>query len=305
MEFSHEFLGGYFSNLINIRRFKSENAHTFDQVKISKVSYRVIIDKLKSINPNMDYSNLQNEMNDCNIKLQKYNFQSFFDSPDCLNARCLFPIYDSADGDLKTHKRSSSDLYQIKRTKIYTPPPVFTPRGNIIPGQTVLITISVYHPFHWIKDQDPDEAVIPHCNDSIQFHESQTLRDVKSAIKCINIDSEISGDISENPFKPFEFIMNCDLKPGLFYINNNLYIDSLCSGPTLTHANSMKKWAEDNKRPIKDVLTMDTQLLDLEVCIGQPYVYQHLGRCEHLFIFNDISFAQTNDCLGQNNYPRI
>ncbi|XP_050434927.1 snRNA-activating protein complex subunit 3-like [Adelges cooleyi] len=305
MEFSNELLGGYSSKLINIRQFKTENAYEMHPIKVSKVTERKIFAKIQSINPNADISSLQNEIKLCEAKLQKLNFQDFFDSPDSLNARCLFPIYDTATGDLQTLKKKKSDLYQTKRTRIYSPLPNFTPRGNIVPGQTVLITISVYHPFHWVSDQDPDEAVIPHCNDSIQFHETQTLRDIKQAIKCGNEDSEISGDISECPHKPFEYIKSSDLKHGLFYINNTLYVDSVHPDITLAHANTIKKWAEENGKPIEDVKTIETQLLDLEVCIGQPYIYQHLGRCEHLFIFNDISFAQTNDCLGQNNYPRI
>lgn len=99
--------------------------------------------------------------------------------------------------------------------------------------------------------------------------------------------------------------MKSDLKQSLFYINKNIYVDSLEPGTSLTHAETMKNWAQNNGYYMQDILSMDTQFLDLEVCIGEPYIYQHLGRCEHLFIFNEISFAQSNDCLGQTNYPRI
>lgn len=91
----------------------------------------------------------------------------------------------------------------------------------------------------------------------------------------------------------------------MFYINKNIYVDSLPDGKTLAHAKTMKNWAEEKGYSINNILSLDTQLLDLEVRIGEPYVYQHLGRCEHLFIFNEISFAQSNDCLGQTNYPRL
>lgn len=102
-----------------------------------------------------------------------------------------------------------------------------------------------------------------------------------------------------------EFIANSDLKHTLFYINNNIYVDSLPDAKTIAHSKNMKSWAEKTGHPIGDILSIDTNLSDLEVRIGQPYIYQHLGRCEHLFIFNEISFAQYSDCLGQNNYPRI
>lgn len=102
-----------------------------------------------------------------------------------------------------------------------------------------------------------------------------------------------------------EFIVNNDLKHGLFYINKQLYVDCLEDGSTLAHAKVMKKWAESNGHSIESISTMSTKLLELKVRIGEPYIYQHLGRCEHLFIFNEISFAQSTDCLGQSNYPRL
>lgn len=73
----------------------------------------------------------------------------------------------------------------------------------------------------------------------------------------------------------------------------------------MNHAEIMQKWAKAHSHSIEQILSIDTQLLDLEVRIGEPYIFQHLGRCEHLFIFNEINFAQTNDCLGKSNYPRI
>lgn len=203
MEFSNNFLGGYFSELINIKRFKTENAFTpQNSIKMSKINDRTILTKLSSINPDIDVSNILNEMNHCKTILEKHNFQEIFDSPDTLSARYLLPIYDNITSDLNTLKITKSDLYQTKRTKLYVPLPTFTPRGNIVPGQTLLITISLYYPFHLINDQLPDEAVIPHCKDAIQFYDTQTLRHLKHAFKCENVDSEISGDISEDPHKP-------------------------------------------------------------------------------------------------------
>lgn len=71
------------------------------------------------------------------------------------------------------------------------------------------------------------------------------------------------------------------------------------------HAKTMKSWAGHHGNNIKNILSINTQFLDLEICIGKPYVYQHLGRCEHLFIFNEINIAKPNDCLDQTNYPRV
>lgn len=100
-----------------------------------------------------------------------------------------------------------------------------------------------------------------------------------------------------------EFIEISDLKNGLFYINNNIYVDS--SLESIKYAETIKKLACNHGHTIENISSMDTQFLDLEVCIGQPYVYQHLGRCNHLFIFNEISIAKSNDWLCETKYPRI
>lgn len=203
MDFSDKLFGAYISDPINLRRFKMENPHSFHQTKLSKITNRSIIAKVQSINPNLDLSNALDDIKLFEEKLKKYNFQNLFNSPDALNARCLLPIYDTVNNDLQVLKVVKSDLYQTKRIKMYAQPPLFTPRGYIVPGQSLLITVSLYYPFHWAKDQEPDEAVIPHFNEAIQFHDAQTLRDVKQAFRCENENSEISGDISENPNKPF------------------------------------------------------------------------------------------------------
>jgi len=211
MEFSDSVLGCYISKPINLRRFKTENAYTVDQIKMSKVNDRLIIEKLKSINPDADLSNLPNDIKKWETELEKYNFQKVYDSPETLSARYLLPIYGTPTSDLQTLKVMKSDFYQTKRTKLYTSLPSFTPRGNILPGKTLLITISMYYPFHWTKYQIPDEAVIPNCKKTIQFYDTQTLQDLKHGFKCENVESEISGDISKSPHKPFgksQFVFN-------------------------------------------------------------------------------------------------
>jgi len=102
-----------------------------------------------------------------------------------------------------------------------------------------------------------------------------------------------------------EFLENIELKRPLFYINNNIYVESQPDKITKEHTAAMKKWANDNGYIFGNVLSLDTKLMDLEVRIGEPYVYQHSGRCEHLFVFNEIRFAQPNNSLGFSSYPRI
>jgi len=202
MEFSHSILGCYISKPINLKQFKTENAYTVDQIKMSKITDRIIFEKLRSINPSADLSHLPDDIKMWETELQNYNYQEVFDSPDTLSARYIFPIYGTIRSNLQTLKVMKSDFYQTKKTKLYTPLPSFTPRGNITPGQTLLITISIYYPFHWTRNQIPDEAVFPRCKKTLQFYDAQTLQDLKQGFKCENEETEISGDISKTPHKP-------------------------------------------------------------------------------------------------------
>eukprot|EP00102_Acyrthosiphon_pisum_P026285 XP_016663495.1 PREDICTED: snRNA-activating protein complex subunit 3-like [Acyrthosiphon pisum] len=283
MDSSNSILGCYIFKSINLRRFKTENANK-DQIEISDdISDQKVFEKLKSINPDIDLSTIADDVKNWDEELDKYNFQEIYDSPDLLCTSLVVPMYSPLIKN-KNHK-----FNQTKKTKLYTSLPTFSPKA--------------YHPFHEKKNQIPNETDIPCCKNTIQFYDTQTLQDLKQVFKCKNEESEISGDVSNNIHKPLEFIENSDLKHGSFYINNNIYVDS--SLVSMEYTETMKKWACDHGHTIDNILSIDTQLLDLEVCIGQPYVYQHLGRCEHLFIFNEINIAKFNDWLIQSKYPRV
>lgn len=204
MDFSDQILGAYVSQPINLRQYRTEHAiQNASRIKASKITSKTIISKMKRICPDADLSNVGKEMAHCNTLLQKFNFKSLFESPEIINSPRLLSIYKDSDSDLNTLQVVKTDIYQTKRTMLYTLPHTFSPRGNIVPGKNLLISTSLYFPFHWATDQDPDHAVIPRCRSVNQFHDNQTLYDLKSIFNCENVDSEISGDISENINKPF------------------------------------------------------------------------------------------------------
>lgn len=51
------------------------------------------------------------------------------------------------------------------------------------------------------------------------------------------------------------------------------------------------EWAKDNHfmgiGPFEHRLMEKTTFSDLEIRLGKPYVYMHLGTCEHLIVFTD------------------
>lgn len=52
---------------------------------------------------------------------------------------------------------------------------------------------------------------------------------------------------------------------------------------------------------VKDIA--DVKIIDLDLRLGQPYVYQHQGNCEHLLIFTDLRLMNGTDEQSDKEYP--
>lgn len=69
----------------------------------------------------------------------------------------------------------------------------------------------------------------------------------------------------------------------MLYIGNTFYIDK--SHPNnKDYSETIRKWGQAHKIQFGETLSMHEQTcLDIVARIGYPYVFQHLGGCEHLF----------------------
>lgn len=53
----------------------------------------------------------------------------------------------------------------------------------------------------------------------------------------------------------------------------------------------IREWAKESSRkvgPFKTARMEEAKFQDLEIRLGYPYVYLHLGYCEHLIVFSDM-----------------
>ena len=62
-----------------------------------------------------------------------------------------------------------------------------------------------------------------------------------------------------------------------------------------------RKPEQFNKCQVKDISSV--QVIDLNLRLGQPYVYQHQGSCEHLVIFTDLRLLHPSDEQRLTEYP--
>lgn len=57
------------------------------------------------------------------------------------------------------------------------------------------------------------------------------------------------------------------------------------------HHRHIMDWASDPMRsigPFGSAVMEQTRFIDLQLRLGQPYVYMHQGDCEHLIVFSDM-----------------
>lgn len=47
------------------------------------------------------------------------------------------------------------------------------------------------------------------------------------------------------------------------------------------------------------------RIIDLKLRLGQPYVFQHSGTCEHLLIFHDLRLLERTDVQDLDRYPMV
>lgn len=83
-----------------------------------------------------------------------------------------------------------------------------------------------------------------------------------------------------------------------FYMYLSLSLSLSLSFPSLYLSTSLpffvrviRDWATDGNRGIGPMTTAsmaDVSFLDLNIRLGQPYVYFHQGDCEHLIVFSDL-----------------
>uniref|UniRef100_A0A1I7UMN3 snRNA-activating protein complex subunit 3 n=1 Tax=Caenorhabditis tropicalis TaxID=1561998 RepID=A0A1I7UMN3_9PELO len=90
------------------------------------------------------------------------------------------------------------------------------------------------------------------------------------------------------------------------FINRTFYVDS-------SHPNAcdisfpIRKFMEQKEIfEETDAQVMEgVKIIDLQLRLGQPYVFQHSGNCEHLLIFHDLRLLHETDPRGIDNYPFV
>jgi len=133
---------------------------------------------------------------------------------------------------------------------------------------------------------------------------SQYLTELRDRLQC-QIDYIVPGDFSDDPNRPKEGRNRDKYPSGCFFIENTFYND-FRAGVAIDYSEPIIQWANERKlTEYKKADMAETRFIDLDIRLGQPYVYLHQGNCEHLFVFTDARLLSPDDCFDKTKYPVV
>ncbi|CAH1796287.1 unnamed protein product [Owenia fusiformis] len=138
----------------------------------------------------------------------------------------------------------------------------------------------------------------------------QCLTELRDKIRCVadlTIEKLEEGDFSDNidVSKEGEPTAQEVFPSGFFYIEGVFYND-MRKDDAKDYSKTIMDWAKDPSRgigPFTSKKMEATTFYDLDLKIGQPYVYCHQGDCEHLIVFSDLRLVHPTDCQDVRMYP--
>lgn len=177
-------------------------------------------------------------------------------------------------------------------------------------GKKAVLTVELYRP----RNNYQVVEFMSYYNrrfESLQFEleldvlSSQTLADFRKFISCPSDFATVPDEVTISSLTPT--YASEVFTSGFFFINDTFYNDLSKPEKQVDYSRVIREWAEKEGQgigPFKTALMHETQLKDLTIQLGYPYVYVHQGNCEHLFIFKDIKLFDRNKA-SEKDFPKI
>ncbi|KAL1460847.1 hypothetical protein WDU94_012787 [Cyamophila willieti] len=240
--------------------------------------------------PSIDIANLQK----CFMTNRKYQFQS----------ECIKSVFRQSTMNRKKNYvilKSKMSMFlkydQFMTGKRTNMCPLVTPISSgseISPYSETLLEVQLFNTLAPFEPWYP-----PACSQSFIVLGSQPLIELAKKIRCVNNATDVAGDVSENPDKPSSQTLKDVVTSSLFYFGNKFYID----GDT-DYSTVIKEWGQRKKVDLGETYPMKTTLFrDLTIRLNYPYLYQHLGDCEHTITFTEARLIDNSDSLDRKSFP--
>lgn len=176
---------------------------------------------------------------------------------------------------------------------------------RVEPYSDVLITVRVMSPLKY----DPLRVRVPKMDRELVFLGHNYLHEFRDMIVCTCDTIGPFLDISKDPSKDVRAADRYADKTssGLLYIGDTLYNDTRHEANG-DYSKEILAWAKQHPEvgAMKKGCMEKTQFSELKnIRLGFPYVYQHFGACEHVFMFSDIRLVAPADNRIRSDYPYL
>lgn len=272
--------------------------------KMETIPFReTMMEAMDSTLTDAEFQDLQNICSSDNLRIPNQMPQFSVESPLCSFQREECP----RDSELETHRKITARGRLHERFLKYTGIKWLDKQQikddcepDLTPGSELLVTIRLYAPFRHEVGK-PCHKVASGCQE-ISALGSTTLADLRDSFACA-ADNVICQDISSNPFQTSMPKAKDTYKSGMFYIEETFYDDMRCPS-NIEYSEEVLEWAKKRNMNLGHKAKMEyTNVIDLTVKLGYPYLYQHQGNCEHLFCFSDVRLLHQSDPLQSSKYP--
>ncbi|KAK6726751.1 hypothetical protein RB195_004832 [Necator americanus] len=205
---------------------------------------------------------------------------------------------------LNSHSTLKSSEMMPKDAKLET---------NPLPEATVSSHSNTIHPFqsysppfaaNITQQSFPDDivaevAVFIGYPRSLEKHEIRLGR--LNVIDCTS-DYQVFDDVSDRPLTNEDFCKN-RFPSSYFFIHDTFYIDLEPEGAQDITV-EVRRWASERKIAEIKVADMNTtRIVDVTCRFGAPYLYNHVGACEHLVVITRAALRDVNHPSGP--YPHV
>jgi len=181
------------------------------------------------------------------------------------------------------------------------------PKEGLHPERDLVLTVHLLAPFNKTPEPREKHGFLKRCELRLVVRGQTQLTDIMDRIVC-------SADLWTN-FEEFEPMTREDFNnkgirfrerfPSRFtFIHDTFYVDQRLSNSRDITENI--RAFMDRKKEIGDYQIRDIEgitVADLTLRLGQPYLFQHQGNCEHQMIFTDLHLLTAAEEQSIEKYP--
>ncbi|KAK6738715.1 hypothetical protein RB195_020681 [Necator americanus] len=174
-------------------------------------------------------------------------------------------------------------------------------------ARDIVITCTVVVPHNKILSQEETRNTrLLLAERKLMLRGDSTLMSLRQKLLCI-CDSVVELEDGKE-LEPIEQEKtHMVLYPSSFiFIHDTFYVDY--SIPNSKDISAPIREFMGRKKCFDPVTSRDIEgvrIIDLKLRLGQPYVFQHSGTCEHLLIFHDLRLLERTDVQDLERYPMV